>query len=183
MQYGIFLVLASLVIINTMILDSYEERDVTVGKNDLKIDNFGKIDPVIQQWQSSANPVTFAQENNLAYSDEKIRVYIYLDKPESISELPQEIEVTSSADNIAVAYLDSRQITQTANLDFVQRISPPILAKPPQIPTPTEGSDDNDKSVLPQHSDYTIIIVVAMIIAGIIYLIKRKNQKTMGQKL
>ena len=133
-----------------MIIDSYEERDTTVEKTDLKIENFRKINSIIQQWQSSADPVVFAQENNLAYSDEKIRVYIYLDTPESISKLPQEIEVTSSADNIIVAYLDSRQITQAAQMDFVQIIAPPILATLPSIPA--EVSMDNDKSVLPQYS-------------------------------
>lgn len=179
MKYRILLVFTFLIIINT-IVDSYGERDVTIEKTNLKIDIFRKIDSVIQKWQSSADPVAFAQENNLAYSDVKIRVYIYLDKPESISKLPQEINVTSSADNIVSAYLDSQQITQTAQMDFVQRIGLPILATHP--PIPAEISNDNGKSVLSEYSYYAIIIAVSAIIAGIVFFAKRRNKKSMGQK-
>ncbi|HSB57311.1 MAG TPA: hypothetical protein VLD38_05850 [Nitrosopumilaceae archaeon] len=161
--------------------NAFEEKDASISKTLQKTDDYAKVSSIIQQWQSSTDPIAFAQKNNLASSDEKILVYIYLDSPESISKLPQEIKVISSAGNIMSSYLSSGQIKQIAGLDFVQRIDLPILATP--LSDSNGLSKNNDQSILPQYSYYVIIIVAALIIGGIIYFIKRKNQKITDKKL
>jgi len=87
-----------------------------------------KVDPLILEWQSSSNPEAFARINNLSFSDDKIAAYIYLDNADSISNIPSEIDVISSDDNIVVAFVSSQQIEQLAQMVFVERIAPPILA-------------------------------------------------------
>ncbi len=87
-----------------------------------------KVDHLILEWQSSSNPEAFARTNNLSFSDDKIAVYIYLDNADSISNIPSEIDVISSDDNIVVAFVSSQQIEQLAQMVFVERITPPILA-------------------------------------------------------
>src|SRR3989344_5334504 len=129
--YHVFaLVMISITTFPTSILASSDaERDDNTEKSNSIFVFSDKISPTLNQWQSSSDPVVFAQENNLTYSADSILVYIYLDSNDSILKIPQNIEITSSADNIVVAFLDSRQITQAAQLDFVARIDLPVMAK------------------------------------------------------
>jgi len=129
-----------------------------------------KIHPTIAEWQSSSNPETFAIANNLSFSDDKISVYIYLDTADSISNIPSEIDVRASDDNIVVAFVSSQQIDQLAQMVFVERIGPPILAKVPPLPLQTEN--DNDVSFV-----NIIIIIVIIVIATIIAVFIKKLKK------
>ena len=129
-------------------------------------DNSGKIAEVIQQWQDSPEPATFASEHNLLYSDGKIRTYLYLVDKESISKLPVGIDVQSSSDNIVVAILDSSEINQLSQLDFVQRIEPPVSGT-----TQTRDNDSIDEIFL-----YLIIaIIIVVITLATVMISKRKK--------
>jgi len=126
-----------------------------------------KINSVILEWMSSSNPKLFAENNNLSVSDNKIQVYIYLDSADSIVNIPQDIDVIDSNENIAIAFVSSEQINQLTQLDFVVKISPPIRAS---IPISQEG-DGNDNFAL-----IGIGVIIAVII-GVIYSKKRKGNR------
>jgi len=130
-----------------------------------------KIAELIQQWQASPDPTAFASENDLQYSDGKIRVYLYLDDAESVSKLPTDIDLQSSSDNIAVTILDSAEINQLSQLDFVQRIEPPVSVSfdPPQIP----DNESIDEIFLYS----SIASIIAVIVAGIVIVSRRKIAK------
>ena len=125
-----------------------------------------KINSVILEWMSSSNPKLFAENNNLSVSDNKIQVYIYLDSADSIVNIPQDIDVIDSNENIAVAFVSSEQINQLAQLDFVVQISPPIRAS-----ISISQDDGNDNFAL-----IGIGIIIAVII-GVIYSKKRKGNR------
>ena len=128
-----------------------------------------KIHPTISEWQSSVEPETFAASRSLSFSDNKIAVYIHLDSKESISNLPNDVEVLSSDENIVLAYLSSSQIDQLAQLDFVERIAPPPITRNPPIPFQL---DDNTTSMT-----LTITIAVVVAIAVAIFAITRIRRK------
>jgi len=123
---GIFIFLVFLFVLDNVNEGFSERTNSTKSDSGFKSPERSKINPIILEWKSSPEPAVFASENDLQYSDGKIRVYLYLDDSESISKLPTDIDLVSSSDNIAVAYVDGRQITQLSQLDFVQRIEPPV---------------------------------------------------------
>jgi len=122
-----------------------------------------KVDPLILEWQSSSNPEAFARINNLSFSDDKIAAYIYLDNADSISNIPSEIDVISSDDNIVVAFVSSQQIEQLAQMVFVERIAPPILAvfrqdsTIPLIESPAEKEKPETQDSKSTESDLEVI--------------------------
>ena len=126
-----------------------------------------KIHSLLFEWQSSSTPEVFARNNNLSVSDNKIQVYIYLDSADSIVNIPQDIDVIDSNENIAIAFVSSEQINQLTQLDFVVKISPPIRAIISPIPISQED-DGNDNFAL---------IGIGIIIAVIIVLIYSKKRK------
>jgi len=130
-----------------------------------------KIHPLIIEWKTSPEPQAFASENDLQYSDGKIRVYLYLDDSESISKLPTDIDLVSSSGNIAVVYVDGRQVSQLSQLDFVQRIEPPVSGTfgPPQI------ADTGSIDEIFLYS-ITAIIILAVVL-GIVFVSRRKIAK------
>ena len=133
--------------------------------------NDPKINSVILEWMSSSSPESFAEDNNLIFSDNKIQVYVYLDSAESISNIPQDIDVVDSDDNIAVAFVSSEQINQLAQLEFVIQIAHPIRATIPPIPISTEDSEIDNSALI----GIVIGIGIAIaIIAGIVYSKKRR---------
>jgi hypothetical protein len=89
-----------------------EESSTTLEKftktdPDINSPELAKIDPIIRQWQTSLDPEKFARDNNLSFSNNKIRVYVYLDTVESISNIPQDIDVEAFDENIVVALVSS----------------------------------------------------------------------------
>ena len=124
---GIFIFLMFVFVLVNNSNEVFSERtNSTKLEGGFKSLESSKIHPIITEWKTSPEPQVFALENDLQYSDGKIRVYLYLDDSESISKLPTDIDLVSSSGNIAVAHLDSREITQLSQLDFVQRIEPPV---------------------------------------------------------
>ena len=127
-----------------------------------------KIHPTIADWQSSSDPESFAASRSLSASEDKIAVYIHLDSEESISSLPQDIDVVSSDENIAVAFVSSSQIDQLAQLDFVERIAPPPIGRNPPIPSLSDDSGEIE-------TISAIIIGVAIAIGIGIFSVKRRR--------
>ena len=93
-----------------------------------------KIHSILIQWQLSENPNEFAKENNLSFTENKIQVYIYLKNTDSRSKIPHEITVTAFDEKILVAFVSSEQLDKLEELDFIERITPPDLARTPPIP-------------------------------------------------
>jgi len=59
----------------------------------------------------------------------KTPVYIYLDSPESISNLPSNIEILAKAGKIAAAKLTLNEMNDLSELETVQRITKPHMAE------------------------------------------------------
>jgi len=76
-----------------------------IKTTELRSSELEKIHSTIIEWKSSSNQEVYARDNNLIFSDDKIQVYVYLDNAESISNIPQDIDVVDSDDNIAVAFV------------------------------------------------------------------------------
>ena len=139
---------------------------------ELRSPELAKIQLQIIEWKSSSNPEVFARDNNLIFSDNKIQVYVYLDSANSIANIPQNIDVIGSDDNIIVAFVNSEQINQLAQLDFVVQISPPILATIPPIPVSQEDDEIENSALIGIG-----IVIIITIIAGGIYSKKRKGSR------
>ena len=131
-----------------------------------------KIHKQIIEWKSSSNPEVYARNNNLIFSDNKIQVYIYLDSTKSIVNIPQDIDVIGSDENIAVAFVSSEQINQLAQLDFVEQISPPILATISPIPISQEDNENENSTLIGIG-----VVIAIVIIVGVIYSKKRKGSR------
>ncbi len=137
---------------------------------ELRSTELAKIQSQIIEWRVSSNPEVFARDNNLIFSDNKIQVYVYLDSANSIANIPQNIDVIGSDDNIVVAFVNSEQINQLAQLDFVEQISPPIRATIPPIPISQEGDEIENYALI----GIGIVIIIAIIV-GVVYSMKRKE--------
>ena len=59
-----------------------------------------KIHQTLVEWKNSNNPEEFASQFNIPHKDNKIIVYIYLENTKFTSDIPSEIEVISSSQNI-----------------------------------------------------------------------------------
>jgi len=169
-------VLGLVVIIGIIFVNSYAQTELFTNQSKAESKSPEKISPEISQWQQAPNPQAFARDNNIQFNDGKIRVYIYLINSESISNLPNDIDVVTSSDQIVVANVDSQQITNLAQLDFVHRIDLPVTGSinPPESNTidpelvSTDSADD---------TFYYLIIPVVLIIGAIIVLKKRNKHK------
>ena len=139
-----------------------------------KSDN-SKINSVILGWMESSDPNLFAEENSLIFSDNKIQVYVYLDSAESISNIPQGIDVVASDENIAVTFVNSEQINQLAQLDFVEQISPPVKARTPPIPILDQETNIDDSNLI--GISIVITIVIAIAIGGAVVYSKKKIKR------
>ena len=127
-----------------------------------------KVHSIILQWQSSQNPDKFAKENNLTARDGKISVYIHLNDSQDISNVSDIVNVISSDGNIAVAFVDSEEITLLENSQFVTHITPPIIARNPPIPQ-VEPAENVEASF-----DYTLVWIVAIIGIGLVIVLYKK---------
>ena len=156
------LILFFLLVIPVITSDSFSvELGGSSREADSKVtdNSIAKVDPKITEWQNSANLSQFAIDNNIPYENGKIAIYIYLDNSNSIPNIPSQIEITGSDQNIVVAKVSSEEINQLAQLDFVQKITLPVLVEPPTIP-----------STIPNDTDYSTILIIGVII-GIIVIV------------
>ncbi len=111
-----------------------------------------KIHSILIKWQTSENPDEFAKENNLSYTENKIGVYIYLKNTDSRSKIPHEITVTAFDEKILVAFVSSEQLDKLEELDFIERVTTPDLARTPPIPQvkipESQTSEENEYDYL-----------------------------------
>ena len=131
-----------------------------------------KIHSILIQWQLSENPNEFAKENNLSYTENKIGVYIYLKNTDSRSKIPHEITVTAFDEKILVAFVSSEQLDELKDLNFVERVTPPDLARIPPIPqveiTQSQTTEENEY-------DYLLWLVIGGIVIIAIGIFKKRK--------
>lgn len=95
-----------------------------------KYANFSdKINSHVLDVVTSDNPSQVAKQMKINFQDGKITVYVYLDSSENQNDIPKNIKIISSSENIAVANVNLQQINQLSKLDFVQRIDVPVSGR------------------------------------------------------
>jgi len=135
-----------------------------------------KIHPLLIQWQLSETPNEFAKENHLTYAENKIGVYIYLESVKSRPKIPPEITVTAFDEKIIVAFVSSKQLDKLKELDFVERVTPPDLARFLSLPT------EIPETKTPEVNQYNFLVWI--VIGGIVIFIIatfKKRQKSPNQ--
>ena len=136
-----------------------------------------KISPILLKWQSSENKDEFAKTNGLLYREGTIQVYVYLANEEFLSRIKSEINVVASDANIVVAYVSPEQLDTLENLDYVERITTPDLARTPPIPQivtkeTIEPEEKNDLSI-----PILVIVIILSSITFSVYLHKKRTKK------
>jgi hypothetical protein len=132
-----------------------------------------KIHSILIKWQTSENPNEFAKENNFFYTENKIQVYIYLESAESRSQIPPEITVTAFNEKILVAFVNSEQLDELEELDFVKRITPPDLARTSPIP---QVEIPEIQTLEENQYDYLVWIVIAGIVIITVGIFKKRKK-------
>jgi len=174
-----------LVILLSFLLFIQNLGDIQAENTESSLENFSapieefrsssssKIHSILIKWQTSENPHEFAKENNLLYKENKIGVYIYLESAESLSKIPKEITITAFDKKIVAAFVSSEQLDNLEELDFIERITPPDLAR-----TPT-----NPQEVIPQSQtieeneyDYLLWLVLGGIVIIAIGVFKKRKK-------
>ena len=142
------------------------ENDSSIVTNRATI---SKIHPILSAWKIAENPEEFAKNNGLLYKDGKIQVYIHLTNADSLQQIPPEIKVIATDQNIAVAYVTSEQLDWFERLGFVEKLMPPDLAR--TSPTSIIENTKNEKIENMQVSYLQIIIGLIVIIAAVVITI------------
>lgn len=136
-----------------------------------------KVHPIISGWQSSSDPETFANVNNLSFYANKISVYIHLDKPDSISKIPKDIDIQAFDDRIVVAFVNSNQIDDLAKKDFVIQITPPDSAR--TLPLSKIQIEEKDSIIqAPKDNEYANLMWILLLgcISAIVILYKKRQK-------
>ena len=132
-----------------------------------------KIHSILIQWQTSENPNEFAKENNLLYTENKIGVYIYLESVESRSKIPHEITIDAFDEKILVAFVSSEQLDTLEELNFIERITPPDLARTPPIP---QVEIPESQTLEENRNDYLLWLVIGGFVIITIGILKRRKK-------
>ena len=132
-----------------------------------------KIHSILIQWQTSENPNEFAKENNLSYTENKIEVYIHLESVESRSKIPNDITITAFDEKKLVAFVSSKQLDKLEELDFIERVTPPDLARTPPIPQveipQSQTTEENEY-------DYLLWLVIGGIVIITVGIFKKRKK-------
>jgi hypothetical protein len=105
----------------------FEGKISSIGELKQKYSDFSpKINSKVLDVITNENPSEIAKKLRMNFKDDQITVYVYLHSSENQKGLPQNIEVISSSENIAVANVNLQQINQLSQLNFVQRIDVPV---------------------------------------------------------
>ena len=131
-----------------------------------------KIHSILIKWQTSENPNEFAKENKLLYTENKIGVYIYLESTESLSKIPPEITVTSFDKKIVVAFVSSEQLDKLEKLDFIERVTPPDLARTSSIP---QAEIPQSQTLEENQYGYLLWLVIVGIVIITIGIFKKRK--------
>ena len=171
--FALFLLLLIVPIFNSI----YAENEKSNFENSLvpiqefRSSSSSKIHSILIQWQLSENPNEFAKENQLSFAENKIGVYIYLESTESISKIPPDITVTAFDEKTVVAFVSSEQLDELNDLNFVERVTPPDLARTPPIPQ-VEIPQSQTREENPY--DYPFWLVIGGIVIIAIGLFKKR---------
>jgi len=176
-----------LVILLSLLLFIQNLGDIQAENTESSLENFSspieefrsssssKIHSILIKWQTSENPNEFAKENNLSYKENKIGVYIYLESAESLSKIPKEITITAFDEKIVAAFASSEQLDNLEELDFIERITPPDLARTssiPQVEIPQSQTLEEN-----QYGYLLWLVIVGIVIITIGIFRKRKRLK------
>ena len=165
-----------LLLIGSLFFSNYSFADPDLAEYSAREQANSKISPILLKWQASENPDEFAKANGLLYQDGMIQVYVYLTDEEFLSQIPPEINVVASDQKIAVAYVTSQQLDSFENLNFVDRVTLPDLARTPPIPQIMTSEKTQEEK-----TDFTpmvIITILIVIITIIVIFLQRKKTKT-----
>ena len=132
-----------------------------------------KIHSILIKWQTSENPNEFAKENNLLYNENKIGVYIYLESAESLSKIPKEITISAFDEKIIAAFVSSEQLDKLEELDFIERVTPPDLARTPPIP---QVKIPESQTTGENQYDYLLWLVLGGIVIIAIGIFKKRKK-------
>jgi len=132
-----------------------------------------KIHSILIKWQTSENPNEFAKENNLLYKENKIGVYIYLESAESLSKIPKEITISAFDEKIIAAFVSSEQLDKLEELDFIERVTPPDLARTPPIP---QVKIPESQTTGENQYDYLLWLVIGGIVIITVGIFKKRKK-------
>ncbi len=107
------------------------------------------------------------------YTTNKIGVYIYLESTESRTKIPHEITITAFDEKILVAYVSSEQLDKLEELDFIERITPPDLARTPPIP---QVKIPESQTIEENQNDYLLLLVIGGIVIITIGILKKRKK-------
>jgi subtilisin family serine protease len=108
-------------------LSRFEDKIPTFGELKQKYSEFSpKINSKVLEVITNENPFEIAKKLRMNFQDDTVTVYVYLDSSENQNNIPKNIDVISSSENIAVAKVNLQQISQLSQLDFIQRIDVPV---------------------------------------------------------
>ena len=175
MKYLVLLVLLLILLSNNGFTDLASNSQM----EDTRLTSNSKIQPILLQWQASDNPAEFSKINGLEYRGEQIQIYIYLTNEEFLSKLPPEINVIASDQKIAVAYVSPYQLDEFENLDYVERVTLPDLAKTPPLPqivTKDEITKEEQKDLTSIAFLAIVIVVISVILFVFLNRKKSKNR-------
>jgi hypothetical protein len=178
MYLQIVIVLLFLLSVSTFELSLGEENqsnseNYSISKETIsRVTEIPKIHSILTEWQNSPYPEELAAKLNLPHKENKIAVYIYLEDHKLESELPSNIEVISSSKNFIRAFVTSDELYELEKLDFVNKITPPVLAQTPPIPK-VETPEDK-----PQEEDNSNLWILVPIVLGIVTIFALKIKKT-----
>ena len=175
MKFQVFVIFLLIALIPAAYAENSELSENSSLISERKTSTTSNIHSILIQWQESENPEEFAKNHNLSYKDGKVGVYIYLDNAESQSKIPLEIEITASDDKIAVAFVTSEQLYKLSEMEFVERISLPVLAQNPPIPKVDTPETQPPVEEQPNYFVWLVIWGAAIFIIAVI--LKKQRRK------
>jgi len=150
-----------------------EDLNSNLNSETGRISSNSKIHPMLLKWQLSDNPTEFAKNNGMLYEENTVQVYIYLTNQEFLNQISSEVNIVSSDQNIAVAYVNSKQLDQLETLDYVERVTLPDLARTPPIPQIMPKNQTLEKD-LPNFNLFGVIVITIIGIITIVIFLRKK---------
>ena len=173
--FAFFLLFFIVPIFNTIYAENEKSNfeNFSVPIEEFRSSSSSKIHPILIQWQLSENPNEFAKKNNLLYTENKIGVYIYLESTESRSKIPNEITITALDEKIASAFVSSKQLDNLEELNFIERVTIPDLARTSPIP---QAETPQSQTIEENRYDYLLWILLGGIVIITIGVFKKRKK-------
>lgn len=113
--------------------------------------------------------------------DGRVKIYIYLDSPEMKEKLPPEITITGFDGKIVGALVSSDNLDTLDKLEFVQKVTVPVLAQTPPIPK-IENQEADVSTESKFDFIYWVFILGTVVFLAITLIKKSKTWKTRTKK-